>query len=196
MRRGILGAAVMAGLLVACEAGDPELPADARVRVDTVDGIIRVVSGNRGLWVRGGAWTVPDSAYDGELPVIEADSAGGGASPLRALAPDGTLYVAAPDRYHIAVLAQDGDTVRVLERAIRAPEGRPAIHAVRLDRDENLWVLTGSDPGWRHMEWAVHRPDGRYLGAVATPVMDVVEIGEDYVAGIADGRMKVVPIRK
>ncbi|MBW3553438.1 MAG: 6-bladed beta-propeller [Gemmatimonadetes bacterium] len=385
-------AAIFALTLVACDA--PELPPDARVRHDTVGGVVHVVSGNRGAWVAGGSWTVPDSGVvigavdgpdeyvlgevagvalddggriwvgdtqakevrvydregafvtrfsrDGEGPgefrnisgmapapdgigVLDArlgrvtvfdddgavvrsfriarpymifqhgaamsfdddgrfydrtplssapmadtvavitysstgeplDTAVIGAierdhlvitvngvprmsfprpfAPEASLAfgPEGTVYFSRGDTYRVEVLSPAGDTLRVIRREIRPrpvgdeareaamaglaeryeqagtpmppgidlPETRPAIEDLRVDREENLWVLTASDPSWKTLEWAVHDPDGRYLGAVATPVMNIMDIGEDYVAGVTWDelgvpRVRVMPIRK
>lgn len=392
-RRAALVAATFALALAACDEA-PELPPDARVRHDTVGGVAHVVSGNRGAWVVGGSWTVPDSGVvigavdgpdeyvlgqvagvaldedgrvwvgdtqakevrvydsggafvtrfsrDGEGPgevrnisgmapapdgigVLDArlarvtvfDEDGGvvrsfrvgrpymifqpGAAmafddggrfydrtplpsapltdtiavityspagepldtavvagmerddlvithnglprmsfprpfaprPSLAFGPEGTVYFSRGDTYRIEVISPAGDTLRVIRREIRPrpigeeareaamadlaeryeragtpmppgielPETRPAIEDLRVDREGNLWVLTASDPSWKTLEWAVHDPDGRYLGAIATPVMNVMDIGEDYVAGVARDelgvpRVRVVPIRK
>ena len=84
---------------------------------------------------------------------------------------------------------------------IALPETKPAIEALRVDRAGNLWVLTHSGTGETYLEWAVHGPDGRYLGDVATPAMNVMDIGEDHVAGVTWDelgvqRVRVVPLRK
>lgn len=62
--RQILPPTVLAATLALATApgcSDPaaDLPADARVRVDTVEGVPHVISGQRGVWVRGGVWRVP-----------------------------------------------------------------------------------------------------------------------------------------
>lgn len=69
-------------------------------------------------------------------------------------------------------------------RGIELPSVRPLIGTLRVDRAGNLWVGAAADPGSQRLEWSVHDPEGRYLGAVATPVMAVAEIGEDYLAGV------------
>lgn len=391
-RRAVV-ALTVALAIVACDE-TPDLPPDARVRYDTVGGVVHVVSGNRGAWVAGGSWTVPDSgvvigAVDGpeeyvlgEVGGVALDEEGriwvgdtqakevrvyeGGGSfvarisrdgegpgevrnisgmapapdgigvldarlgrvtvfdregavsrafrigrpymilqhgapiafdedgrfydrtplssaPLAdtiavityspagepldtaviggierdhlviavngvprmsfprpfapeaslAFGPDGTVHFSRGDTYRIEVLSPAGDTLRVIRREIRPrpvgdeareaamatlaeayeragtpmppgielPGTRPAIEALRVDREGNLWVLTASDPSWKILEWAIHGPDGRYLGAVATPVMNIMDIGEDYVAGVARDelgvpRVRVLPIRK
>ena len=388
------GAALfVAAGLVACDA-PPELPADARVRHDTIGGVVHVVSGNRGEWARGGAWTVPDSgvvigAVDGapeyvfgeiagvvvdgegriwvadaqvpEIRVFDRDGAlvrrigraGEGPGEFRnlsglALAPEGvgaldgtqgrvtvfdpdgavvrtfrlqraymilehgaamafddegrfldrarlatrppldsiavitysptgqpvdTAFIGAVDpgnipverdgrlimsfrrpftpqpvlafgrdarifftrgdAYRIEVIDPSGDTVRVLRReiaprpvsdeertaaldrvrgqfeeagvvmppGIELPATKPVIADLVVDETGNLWVLNPPDATWRSLEWWVHAPDGRYLGAIATPMMEVMHIGEDFVAGVTFDemgvqRVKVVPIRK
>lgn len=84
---------------------------------------------------------------------------------------------------------------------IDLPDRKPAIARLAVDRDGNLWVLNAPDPDRLGMEWSVHDPEGRYLGTVATPVMNVMDIGTDYLAGVEYGelgepRVVVVPIVK
>lgn len=391
-RRGAALGATVALAVVACDEA-PELPPDARVRHDTVGGVVHVVSGNRGVWVAGGSWTVPDSgvvigAVDGpeeyvlgQVGGVTVDDDGriwvgdtqakevrvydsGGAfvtrvsrdgegpgevrnisgmapapdgigvldarlarvtvfdedgavvrsfrigrpymilhatpmafddqgrfydrtplpsapltdtiavitysragepldtaviaglerddlvitenglprmsfsrpfapQPSLAFGPEGTVYFSRGDAYRIEVLSPAGDTLRVIRRevpprpveddareaamaslaesyerarspmppGIELPGTHPAIQALRVDREGNLWVLAASDPSMKTLEWAVHDPDGRYLGDVATPVMNIMDIGADFVAGVARDelgvpRVRVVPIRK
>jgi hypothetical protein len=375
MSRVIAAAAITAVALgsLGCEE-PPELPPDARVVQDTIDGVVHVVSGGRGAWVQGGAWNVartgitigeavgaPEYVFDrvagvvvgrdghiyvadgaalevrvfspqgsflrrfggrgdgpGEFrdirglarapegvavldgararvtvfrpggtlarsfdldgsdrrtghhlpmrfdergryydPVIlpvgpdgrglgvrihGRDGAGvetvrlGGAlprnrfdpSPSVAVGPDGRIYHALGDQYRITVLDPQGDTLRVLLRRVlprplaaeelgdsavvlvrheemppvgAAPAYKPIIAGLRVDDLGNLWVETYSDDHSTHLEWSVHDPAGRYLGEVATPRMDVLHIGVDFVAGVArddDGmeRVVVLPIRR
>lgn len=84
---------------------------------------------------------------------------------------------------------------------IDLPSTKPAILRLVPDAAGNLWVLAAQDPSVGKMEWHVHDPDGRYLGAVATPVMNVMHIGADHVAGVAYDelgvqRVRMAPIRK
>lgn len=393
LRRGTAAPLLATASFVACEA-PPDLPADARVRYDTVGGVVHVVSGSRGEWARGGAWAVPDSGVvigrmDGAEEevfgavtgvVVDADGriwvADGQASEIRvfgpegtflrrvgragegpgefrnisglALAPDGVgaldgqlgrvtvfrpdggvartfrleraymvleqgapmafddegrffdrarlslrpfvdsvgvityspagepadtallgvvlqddipverdgrlvmsfrrpfapnpslaigrdgrIHFARGDAYRIDVVGPAGDTLLVIRRGIaprpvgdeerqaalervrgrfeeagtvappgiELPDTKPVIARLVVDDAGNLWALNPPDDSWRAMEWWVHAPDGRYLGAVATPVMDVMHIGEDFVAGVVTDelgvqRVKVVPVRK
>lgn len=154
--------------------------------------------------------------------------------PSLAIAPDGLIYFSRGDQYSISVLSPEGDTLRVIRRELRprsvsdeeretaltqieeryrevtgsgAPQGieipttKPMIASLHVDQDGNLWVLTPSEPSWRHLEWAVHDPEGRYLGPVATPRLIVADIGDDYIAGVqADElgveRVAIYPLRK
>lgn len=84
---------------------------------------------------------------------------------------------------------------------IDLPDTKPVIADLVVDDAGNLWVQTHGDADWSHLEWAVHEPGGRYLGAVATPRVRVMHIGEDFVAGVtADEldvqRVVVLPLRK
>jgi hypothetical protein len=63
------------------------------------------------------------------------------------------------------------------------PKWKPVIDGLVVDSDGDLWVLMGQGPVSGRFEWSVHDPEGRYLGAVRTPVMTVTQVGEDYVAG-------------
>lgn len=156
-----------------------------------------------------------------------------GPSPSLAIGPDGTIYFTRGDAYRIQVLDPSGDTVRVLRREIQPrplteeereaalddiaeryeqagaiappridiPEIRPVIARLAADPAGNLWVLNPPEPSWRSFEWWVHDPEGRYLGAVAAPTMNVMHIGEELMAGVTWDelgvqRVKVVPIRK
>jgi hypothetical protein len=124
------------------------------------------------------------------LTSVEGRGAAASASPALAVGPDGSIYVARGDTYEIAVLSPEGDTVRVLRRALQPRPGGLTIVDLRVDRIGNLWVGAPWGEGWRSREWAVHSPDGRYLGPVAAPLMAVTDIGRDYMAGIetdADG---------
>jgi hypothetical protein len=292
MKRVLLLAGAWGALLASagCEA-PPEVPADALVAFDTVDGVVHVVSGDRGAWVRGGAWNVdrqgvviggPDAPLAGPLqrtddgvigfddrgrsyerislpapgsddelailvhdPVREvvdtvrlgsaAPGQGRGAGPFEprpsvAVGPDGRIYSARGDSYRITVLSPEGDTLRVLRRRVlprpvsaaerdsalglsrgedrpadggspdpmAIPRTKPVIHGLVVDDLGYLWVLTADEPAWSHLEWAVHEPGGRYLGAVATPRMDVHQVGGDFVAGVTRdeaGRETVVVYR-
>lgn len=139
------------------------------------------------------------------------------ARPSMAVGPNGQIYFARGDTYEVMVLSPAGDTVRVLRRglrprpiraeerdsalaeldqlyreatgagpsgAIHIPATKPMIAALHVDREGNLWVAAPRELAWRSMEWAVHDPEGRYLGPVATPIMEVTDIGREYVAGV------------
>jgi hypothetical protein len=374
MSRVIAAAAIVAVALgtLGCEA-PPELPPDARVVQDTVDGVVHVVSGSRGAWIQGGAWNVglggtsigaaegapeyvfdriagvvvgrdghiyvadggtlevrvfsPHGSYlrrfgasgdevgefrdisglarapegvavlDGDLGRITVFRPGGtvarsfdldhsspgtgrglpmrfdergryydlvllpdgpdgaelaveihgrdgvfldmvrlsGAgprsrfdpSPSVAVGPSGRIYHTLGDQYRITVLDPRGDTLRVLRRRVlprplvaeerdsalvlirgdASPQGaevpahKPVIAGLHVDDLGNLWVETFADDHWTHLEWAVHDPAGRYLGAVATPRMDVHHIGADVIAGVTRDhlgveRVMVLPIQR
>lgn len=62
----------------------------------------------------------------------------------------------------------------------------PAFEALESDPLGYLWVQEYPLPGEQDNVWAVFGPGGRILGFVETPLgLDVFEIGEDYVLGMA-----------
>jgi hypothetical protein len=88
---------------------------------------------------------------------------------------------------------------QMLERSLAEmpfPETMPAHGDLRVDRAGNLWVsdfqLTGEDAG----RWTVFDPQGRMLGAVATPPrFQLHDIGTDYVAGVWKDELDVEHVR-
>lgn len=135
------------------------------------------------------------------LPRGEGQRAFGEASPALAVGSDGAIYFSRGDTYEIVVLSSEGDTIRVLRRALQPRESGPTIVELRVDRSGNLWVGAPWEEGWRSREWAVHGQDGRYLGPVAAPLMAVTDIGPDYMAGIETGedgveRAVIYPLQK
>lgn len=283
MRRFLLLAGTYGALIggVGCDS-PPETPPDARVAFDTVDGVVHVVSGDRGAWVRGGSWNVdrqgmvvggadasravgsvtgvavgahdriyvandrgryyervmlPAAGSGEEMAILIHDPWGSAADTVRlgwiepdpgraprpfeprpslAVGPEGHIYFARGDAYRITVLSSGGDTLRVLRRRVlprpvsvaerdsalalmgtdprwtgvsppdtmEIPGTKPVIDGLVVDDLGHLWVRMWGDPAWSHLEWAVHEPGGRYLGAVATPRMDVRQVGDDFLAGV------------
>lgn len=74
---------------------------------------------------------------------------------------------------------------------IEIPQRKPAIQRLVVDASGNLWVLTAQEAGSDRFEWSIHDPQGRYLGAVTTPVMTVIQIGDDFLAGTMRGEFDV-----
>lgn len=84
---------------------------------------------------------------------------------------------------------------------IELPQRKAVIARLVVDAGGNLWVLNQPDAGASGFDWSVHDPAGRYLGDIATPVMAVTQIGDDFVAGTVRGELDVpsavvLPIRK
>ncbi len=71
------------------------------------------------------------------------------------------------------------------------PERKRVIARLVVDSEANLWVLNERGPDTRDFRWSVHDPTGRYLGDVATPVMAVTQIGDDFVAGTVRDELDV-----
>ena len=71
---------------------------------------------------------------------------------------------------------------------IPLPETIPAFAAAKADRVDHLWVREYELPGegGANPVWTVFDPEGRVLGFVETPAgLDIYEIGEDYILGLA-----------
>lgn len=75
------------------------------------------------------------------------------------------------------------------------PERKPAIAALRVDELGYLWVLRPSDHGVTAMEWDVFNPEGRFLGALALPPMNVMHIGERSIAGVVRDELGVARVK-
>lgn len=107
----------------------------------------------------------------------------------------------------------EADSVRgsILERArevggevaseLTLPDAKPIIAALEVDDTGHLWIQSQPDPSSRILKWWVHDPDGRFLGTVATPGMEVMHIGADFVAGVVTDelgvdRVMVIPLRR
>lgn len=77
---------------------------------------------------------------------------------------------------------------------IPLPETFPAFAAAMADLMGHLWVREHELPGEGRMNpvWTVFDPEGRVLGFVETPAgLDVYEIGEDYILGLATDELGV-----
>jgi hypothetical protein len=68
------------------------------------------------------------------------------------------------------------------------PGSLPPVTALLADSDDHLWVQQYPEPGQSRARWDVYRPDGVLLGTVSmAPGLSPVEIGADYVLGLATG---------
>lgn len=79
------------------------------------------------------------------------------------------------------------------------PKRKAAVAALRSDELGYLWVLRSSEYGATAMEWDVFNPEGRFLGTLTLPSMDVMYIGERAIAGIIRdelgvARVMVIPL--
>ncbi len=79
------------------------------------------------------------------------------------------------------------------------PEHAPAISRLVVDDLGFVWALVHG--GEDRFEWDVFDRDGRFLGTVTTPAMDVTHIGERTIAGVVSDemgvqRVLVVPLRR
>ena len=77
---------------------------------------------------------------------------------------------------------------------IPLPETFPAFAAATADLVDHLWVRQYELPGegGPNPVWTVFDPGGRVLGFVETPAgLDIYEIGEDYILGLATDELGV-----
>lgn len=134
---------------------------------------------------------------------------------IKAFGPDGTLQrivrrehdLVVSTSAHIdaeielqAAQADEGEeeTVRqeLRERyeLVPLPENFPAFRTAMADLTGHLWVREFELPGEDRSipVWTIFDPDGRVLGFVETPAaLDIYEIGDDYILGIARDDMRV-----
>ena len=79
--------------------------------------------------------------------------------------------------------------------AMKLPETMPAYGSIIVGDDGSLWAenFTISD---EQSSWAVFRPDGRYLGDVATPAdTRVVQVGDGFVLLIREDELEVPQVQ-
>ena len=123
------------------------------------------------------------------------------------------VAVGVPDTYEIRAFAADGTLVRIVRREwdprtpteadypMPAPpiDSYPAFEQVLSDRAGYLWVKEYRVPGEGEGApvWTVFDPEGRVQGLVETPSgLDVFEIGEDSVLGLAKDELGVEYVQR
>jgi len=79
-----------------------------------------------------------------------------------------------------------------------APTAYPAYAPdILIDAEGNLWIRESSRPGAQQAQWSVFAPGGELLGTLEIPPrLDVLEVGTDYVLGLARDEMDVEYILK
>lgn len=207
MRRAPVVLAVLLVAVVGCADPGEDLPADARVTIDTVDGVPHVISGNRGAWVRGRSWKV---LADSGLIIGEAD----GTEPYVfgqvtgvVLGDDRRIYVGDGQALEVRVFSPDGafqtrfdhegagpGEFRDISGLARAPDGIAVLDGAQ-DR-----VSVFSTDGAFLRSFRLHRPDraaeafavmgfdtsGRFLDRArlsAAPTVDSVGVTVHSLAG-------------
>ncbi len=148
-----------------------------------------VVHGDHVYFGRGERYEIERYAGDGRLDRLVRRAG----RPLRVTPED----IA---RYEETELAEANEIFRpILERALAEmpmPEAMPAYRDVRVDADGFLWVEDYRRPGDDRPRWSVFDPDGRWLGAVATPPgLEIREIGRDHLLGVWEDEFEVEHVR-
>ena len=94
------------------------------------------------------------------------------------------------------------DGMKAAYAEVPPPQYLPAIRAVRVDRDDNVWVQAGHAPTAADATWSVFERRGRWLGDVILPAaLEILEIGRDHVVvrdRDPDGveRVRILRLRK
>jgi hypothetical protein len=124
----------------------------------------------------------------------------------RAPAEELSISAALVDAYREERVARASASRRpTVERQIREmplPSGLPAYTSMKVDAAGYLWVERFRVPGESRRRWGVFGPEGEFLGHVAMPErFDVLEIGADYVLGVAKDdedveRVRLHPLRR
>jgi hypothetical protein len=83
-----------------------------------------------------------------------------------------------------------------LYQDIPFPATLPAFDDLQVDPEGNLWVLEAGRPADEQRRWAVFDPDGKLLGAIATPpAVSIREVGRDYLLGTWSDDLDVEHVR-
>jgi len=79
-----------------------------------------------------------------------------------------------------------------------APTAYPAYAPnILIDAEGNLWIRESSRQGAQQVQWSVFAPSGELLGSLEMPPrLDLLEVGTDYVLGLARDDMDVEYIMK
>jgi hypothetical protein len=79
----------------------------------------------------------------------------------------------------------DRDRLRAMYTTSPVPVQRPAYSVLLADGSGNLWVAEHPGPHAQPSRWDVFAPNGRWLGAIATPDrFRVLDLGRDWVLGV------------
>ena len=79
-----------------------------------------------------------------------------------------------------------------MSEGLPALDGLPTFSALLVDALGHLWIREYSRPRENRSVWTVYDSDARVLGFVETPPeLDVFEIGEDYLLGVATDELDV-----
>jgi hypothetical protein len=74
------------------------------------------------------------------------------------------------------------DGIRAGYERVPPPQHLPAISALHVDSEDNIWVQAGHHAGTADATWTVFNREGRWLGDVILPAaLQLLEIGRDYV---------------
>jgi hypothetical protein len=132
--------------------------------------------------------------------VVVRDDAGRVVQVIRAVASAPLPVTGADvDAYADALAARRGEDAALMRgrvRRERTARAFPAMGQVRGDAAGRLWLQRYPLPRERDVTWDVISTDGMYLGAVSIPLdFRVMEIGSDFVAGVAIGEAGIEEVR-
>lgn len=95
--------------------------------------------------------------------------------------------------------AEAGSVARIRQKQreeLPRRETFPAFSDLRTDAAGNLWVEQYARPGDEQPRWDVFDPEGRWLGAVETPVgLKIHDIGPDWILGVQKDELDVEHVR-
>jgi hypothetical protein len=99
-------------------------------------------------------------------------------------------FVAQQSRYPIP--GGDEASWRSFYAAMPRPESLPYYREMKVDALGHIW-LEDWRPGWESgpRRWTVLDPDGRWLGTLTLPDIDVHDIGDDYILGVRKDELDV-----
>lgn len=166
--RGIVREVPVARVDVAGPADSADPRPEARVRVDTVDGVVHVTNPSTGTWRPGEAWRVVEVFRLGAVHDPPEELFG---SRIRAgLAPDGDVIVLDPLASTATVFDGNGRFVRVFGGPGQGPGELMNPTAMAWDAHAHLWIANAFDG-----RYTVFDSAGEMIRTVRRPVLGIAD---------------------